>query len=260
MASVREAIEARNERGEKALSIFVTSGFPNPSTFVDDALRLIDAGADVVELGAPFSDPLADGPVIQKSSHAALERGVTLRSTLEFAENIRAKSDVAIALMGYANPILKYGVDQFAEDAKNAGVAGLIVPDVSFEEYDDFFTPAYDGLETVLLTTPVSSEERTRAIDEKSRGFVYCVSVTGVTGARGGFSEETIAHVRRVYETVKKNKTLVGFGVSGAEGVRAFKPVSDGVIVGSAIVKRLADSDLAGAEALVRELRAACDE
>ncbi|MBD3409390.1 MAG: tryptophan synthase subunit alpha, partial [Ignavibacteriales bacterium] len=174
MASVREAIEARNERGEKALSIFVTSGFPNPSTFVDDALRLIDAGADVVELGAPFSDPLADGPVIQKSSHAALERGVTLRSTLEFAENIRAKSDVAIALMGYANPILKYGVDQFAEDAKNAGVAGLIVPDVPFEEYDDFFTPAYDGLETVLLTTPVSLEERTRAIDEKSRGFVYC--------------------------------------------------------------------------------------
>lgn len=174
---ISEYIDSVN-KARKVLSIFLTAGFPNKEKFVDTALSVLDSGADMLEIGIPFSDPLADGHVIQESSYDALKQGVKMKDVFSYTEAIVKKTDKPIVLMGYANPIMKYGKNNFAQDAINCGAKGLIVPDVPINEYDDFFNESYNDLEIVLLTTPTSDEERIKLIDKKSRGFVYCVSIT----------------------------------------------------------------------------------
>lgn len=257
MSFIADFIEGKNNNGEKVLSVFLTSGFPDKNKFTDLALNILNAGADMLEIGFPFSDPLADGPVIQQSSYAALQDGVNLHSTFEYVSGIRAKTDKPLILMGYANPVLSYGVEKFSEDAKKSGVNGVIIPDVPIEEYDNFYGNSFNGLDTVLLITPTTPDERIKLIDEKSSGFIYCVSVSGTTGVRNDDKSASIEFVKKIRTSVKKNKTLVGFGIAGAGDAEKFSRHCDGVIVGSAVIKSLAsdERDYSNTLDLIREIK-----
>jgi tryptophan synthase alpha chain len=239
MSFINEYITLKNNSSEKVLSVFLTSGFPNKGSFIELALKVLDAGADMLEIGFPFSDPLADGPIIQHSSQVALENGVNLKTTFNFIKEIRKHTNKPLIMMGYANPVLSYGIKKFSDDAKVSGVNGVIIPDIPIEEYDNFFNGSFDGLDKILLITPTTSVERISLIDNKSSGFVYCVSVSGTTGIRNINKSESIDFIKKTRSVVKKNKTLVGFGISNKEDAKAYAPYCDGVIVGSAVIKSL---------------------
>jgi tryptophan synthase alpha chain len=261
MSFIKDHITKINSKGEKALAVFLSAGFPDKESFVGLACDVLDAGADILEIGFPFSDPLADGPVIQASSYSSLLKGVDIPYAFCAAKEIKKRTGKPIILMGYANPVNSYGTERFFTEAAASGVEGVIIPDIPLEEYDGFF-PQNKETDVILLATPATPEERVKQIDEKSSGFLYCVSVSGTTGARGVFSAETINSVKRMYSVVKNNKMLVGFGISDAENVRQLSPYCDGVIVGSAIIKKLMNPEklqgISDALSLVKELKAAC--
>ncbi len=243
MKSISKYIEEKNTKNEKVLSVFLTAGFPDKKSFTHLALKILNAGADMLEIGFPFSDPLADGPIIQHSSQKALDNGINLKSTFNYLKEIRKVTDKPLILMGYANPVLSYGIKSFADDAKFCGANGVIIPDVPIEEYDNFFGGSFDGLDTILLITPTTHDNRIRMIDEKSSGFIYCVSVSGTTGVHHQDKSNSIEFIKRTRNTVKKNKTLVGFGISSPEDAKLFAPFCDGVIVGSAVIRSLMNDD-----------------
>ena len=259
MKKILDHIEQINKSGRKALSIFLTAGFPAKENFVKLATTVLDSSADMLEIGIPFSDPLADGPVIQASSQTALENGVTLKDVFGYCEMISVKTNKPIVLMGYANPILKYGIKNFCKNAQSSGVSGLIVPDVPLEEYESFYVDDFKNLEKILLTTPTSSDKRIKAIDQQSEGFVYCVSVTGTTGIKSNFDGNVLKNLERTYALVNKNKMLIGFGISNAENVKTFAPYCDGVIVGSAVIKKISEAkSFSEVGEFVKSLSAAC--
>jgi tryptophan synthase alpha chain len=219
--------------------MFLTAGYPRKTDTFDQVIALERGGVDIIELGMPFSDPLADGPVIQQSSAVALKNGVTLTSIFSDVARIRRRSQIPIVLMGYVNPILHYGEEEFFDQAASSGVDGIILPEVPLEEYDRF-APLMDryGLCGILLVAPTTPPERVGQIDRRSKGFVYCVSSTGVTGRSPSASAtEYLESVRR---SVTNNAMLVGFGISTPEEARRVVWSADGVIVGSALLRYLA--------------------
>ena len=237
MSYISDYIKKKNEADEKILSVFLTSGFPDKENFVKLALDVLDAGADMLEIGFPFSDPLADGPIIQESSQKALSNGINLHATFEFVNEIRKSSDKPLILMGYANPVLNFGIDKFAEEIKNSGANGVIIPDVPIDEFDNFFDKSFEEIDKILLITPTTSDERVKEIDKKSSGFVYCVSVSGTTGLHN--KNKSIEFIKKNQKLVTKNKMLVGFGISNEEDAKRYSQFCDGVIVGSAVIKSL---------------------
>ena len=257
MSKIKKYIETENTKGKKVLSVFLTSGFPNPQNFTELALKVLDAGADMLEIGFPFSDPLADGPVIQHSSNISLQNGINLSKTFSYAEQIKKETDKPVILMGYANPVLSFGKAKFIENCKNSGVEGVIIPDVPIEEYENFFNNDFDGIDKVLLISPTTSNERVKKIDNKSEGFVYCVSVSGTTGNEK--AEKDIEFIKRSYSSINKNKMLVGFGISSADDVKNYSPFCDGIIVGSAVIKSLMadDKEANNTLKLIKELKSA---
>jgi tryptophan synthase alpha chain len=238
MNRITDKLQLLRQRNEKALALFLTAGYPTRDATVDLVLALERAGADIIELGMPFSDPLADGPVIQRASAIALKNGVTLDSILEDVNTIRKKSVVPIVLMGYVNPILRYGPGRFFSAAASAGADGIIVPELPLEESGMFSQLIVSaGLSHIHLVAPTTSTERMRRIDDVSSGFLYCVSVTGVTGMEGNIVSEE--YLQRVRLTARKNPVLVGFGIHSAADVKRYARLADGVIVGSALLQRL---------------------
>jgi tryptophan synthase alpha chain len=244
MSEISRYIENINLQKRKALSVFLTAGFPDPGKFVTLAKDVYSSGADILEIGIPFSDPIADGPVIQRSSQLALQNGITLHKTLQYCEQIKKNIKQPLILMGYSNPVLKYDIRQFMQDATNCGVDGVIIPDIPLEEYDDFWGIGDQEIDIILLTTPTSSNDRIQAIDQKSAGFVYCVSMTGTTGIKDKFNAIVIQNLNRTYKLIKKNKMLVGFGISSPNDISRFSPYCDGVIIGIAVIKSLMDTKL----------------
>ena len=259
MTKITDHIEKVNRSGKKVLTIFLTAGYPSKNNFVDAAKAIVDSGADILEIGIPFGDSLADGPVIQSSYYAAIEQGVNIQSVLKFVEKIRSVRDIPIIIMGSANPINNYGTKIFLDNAYNSGANGVIVPDVPLEEFDVFFEDTNDRIDKILLTTPTSSEERIKRIDNASSGFVYCVSVVGTTGVRHNFDETVLKNLERTYSLVKKNKLQIGFGISSGDDVKRFINFCDGVIVGSAVVKILNEENaIEKTKKLIRELAKSC--
>jgi tryptophan synthase alpha chain len=258
MSRIRKKIEEVNNKNEKVLSVFLTAGYPERENFVDLALGVLDAGANMLEIGIPFSDPLADGRVIQQSSNVAIANGVNLDIVLKFTRQIRAGSDKPLILMGYANPVFRYGVKRFLDQAVESGVDGLIIPDVPLDEYDSFYPSDRLSPEKILLTTPQSGEERIKLIDSKSSGFVYCVSVSGTTGVRSSFTNEQIKSLGNTRNLFKNNKMFIGFGISTVESIKQVSPFCDGVIVGSAVIKKIDESGVSGAIELVKTLKEGC--
>jgi len=221
-----------------SLAMFLTAGYPSLNATRDLILALEDGGADLVEIGMPFSDPLADGPVIQGASTAALRNGVTLPWILDCVRQVRDRSSLPLVLMGYLNPILRYGEERFFRDAAEAGVDGVILPELPLEEWSHAaHRIAAAELSGILLVAPTTPPERVRTIDESSSGFLYCVSTTGVTGS--AVSRETLGDIRRIKSAVRKNPMLVGFGISSPEKASEFAEIADGVIVGTALLRRL---------------------
>lgn len=261
-STISTYIEEKNLRGEKILSVFLTSGFPERDNFVQLALNVLDAGADILEIGFPFSDPIADGPIIQQSSQTALHNGINLLKTLDYVKQIKEHTEKPVILMGYANPLLSYGLEKFAYDSNRNGVDGLIVPDIPLDEYDNFFTSKFDKTDIILLITPTTPTERIKLIDEKSSGFVYCVSVAGITGAKKSLDPNNLNFIKHTYEQCTKNRVLVGFGISSVENVKYYKPNCDGVIVGSAVIKSLMNDNrkYQNTLALIRNLKSGLRE
>lgn len=228
--------ELANNKG-KALIPFITAGDPDLATTEQMIHTLEKAGADIIELGMPFSDPMADGPVIQLASERALAAGTTLPGILELVARVRKSSQIPVILMGYLNPIHAYGYARFARDAAAAGVDGLLLVDMPPEEASDFIAVAErEGLQMIFLLTPTSDSSRVSAVAKSGRGFVYYVTVTGVTGARKEVSSTLASEI----ESIRKQVAIpivAGFGVSTPEQAATAAMAADGVVVGSAIVK-----------------------
>ena len=241
--------------GRKAFIAFLTAGDPSLDRTVDLALELDAAGVDVLELGVPFSDPLADGPVIQRASERALRRGVTLERVLEVVRRVRRRSQVPLLLFSYFNPIFRYGVDGLTAAARDAGVDGVLITDLPPEEAEGWLERARAAeLDTVFLAAPTSPEERLRRVAGASRGFVYAVSRTGVTGERDALSEDARPLVRRLKQLTGEPVAL-GFGIATPEQVRAAAEVADGAVVGSALVRFLEEHPQGDLGAQVRWLK-----
>jgi tryptophan synthase alpha chain len=227
-------------QGRAALVTFLTAGDPDPDTSLAILGALPAAGADVIELGMPFTDPMADGPAIQLSSQRALKRGQSMRSTLDMVRAFRrGEQGVPIVLMGYYNPVYIYGVDRFLADARDAGVDGLIIVDLPPEEDAELCLPALAaGLNFIRLATPTTDERRLPAVLAHTSGFVYYVSITGITGAAMPDTGRTVAAVERIKRHCRL-PVAVGFGVRNPEQAAAIARAADGVVVGSALVNAL---------------------
>ena len=242
MHSVSSCFQSLRDRGQCALIPFITAGDPDLATTAQ-ALKTLDAaGADIIELGVPYSDPLADGPVIQAAATRALAKGVKLDDVIQMVARVSPEIKAPIILFTYYNPILNLGIRPFLEKIAAAGVKGLVVPDLPLEEAEELLVPAAEiGIEVILLVAPTSSQERIVAIANKSQGFIYLVSVTGVTGVRSGLEDrvgDILANLRRVTD----KPIAIGFGISAPEHAQQVRKWgADGVIVGSAMVKRLSE-------------------
>lgn len=242
MTSISDCFKSLRARHECALIPFITAGDPDLETTAK-ALRVLDAtGADIIELGVPYSDPLADGPVIQAAATRALQRGTRLDQVLEMVQSISPTLRSPIILFTYYNPILNRGIEVFLKQLTDAGVAGLVVPDLPLEEAAGLLKPAAEvGVDLTLLVAPTSSAERIEAIARQSQGFIYLVSVTGVTGMRSGV-ETRVQDLLQQMRQLTDKPIGVGFGISQPEQAQQVKEWgADAVIVGSAFVKRLAD-------------------
>ena len=236
--SISTAIRNRRATGQPALIAYVTAGFPKKEGFIQQ-LNAVAAEADVVEVGVPFTDPMADGPTIQRSSRVALEQGVSLRWILQELTRAEVKPQAPLLLMSYLNPLLAYGVDKLPDDAARAGIAGFIVPDLPFEESHELRN-ALDarGLALVQFVTPVTPIERMQMLCEGSGGFIYAVTMTGTTGKNVAVPEEVLQYFERV-KKISPVPVCAGFGIRSREQVQRLAPFIDGAIVGSALVEVL---------------------
>ncbi len=222
--------------GKKALIPFITSGDGGYLCTEQAVLKMVESGADLIELGVPFSDPIAEGPVIQRASERALQGGTTLKGIFEMVKRLREKTNVPLLLMMYLNTIFRFGTDRFFATCQECGIDGVIVPDIPFEEKDEIQGSADKyHVHNISLVTP-ASEDRIQMIASEATGFLYCVSSNGVTGVRQNFNTEFDAFFEKIYKYAKV-PCAVGFGISGPEAAKTMSGYCDGVIVGSAIVK-----------------------
>jgi tryptophan synthase alpha chain len=237
MNRIDKKFKALKKQKRKALIAYVTAGDPNLFMTKKIVVALEGAGVDIIELGIPFSDPLADGPTIQAASHRALLKGITLKKIFTAVKDLRKATEIPVVFMTYYNPVLRYGIQNFVKNCKQTGVDGVIIPDLPFEEASDLVKYSKKtGLATIFLVAPTSTKDRIRNIVKNSTGFIYYVSLTGVTGARSKLPAEVTSNVRSIKSLTKK-PVAVGFGISSSQQVRNISKVADGVIVGSAIVK-----------------------
>lgn len=254
------ALDAIRREGRTALLPFVTAGYPTMATCEATIRAMIDAGADGFEIGIPFSDPIADGPTVQHTSQVALANGTTLADCIALVARLRASGvDVPLVLMGYFNPVIKYGIERYVADCARAGVDGFIVPDLPIEESDRLLALCREhGRDLVFMVAPTSTERRLELVGERGSGFVYCVSVKGVTGARQSVAEGLGAYLDRLRDYIDL-PLVVGFGISTPEHVREVGEHADGAIVASAMIDYLNTlpeaEQPAGAAAFVRYLR-----
>lgn len=233
-----------NNKQERVLSIYFTAGFPHLEDTIP-VMEAIQAGAaDIIEIGVPYSDPIADGPTIQDSNKIALENGMSMKKLFEQLKGLRAKIHIPVVLMGYLNPIIQFGMEDFCKKCKEVGIDGLIVPDLPMQQYLDEFKSLFEeyGLVNTFLISPQTSEKRIREIDENTDGFIYMVSSHSITGAKSGISEEQIAYFKRVQEMKLKNPRLIGFGISDAETFTTASSYSHGAIIGSAFIRKIKES------------------
>ncbi len=241
---------------ENILNIYFTAGYPNIDDTVTIIKQLEHSGADLIEVGIPYSDPLADGPTIQESGTAALKNGFTLKLLFEQIREARKTANVPLILMGYVNQLMQFGVEKFVAQCADSGVDGLIIPDLPpnvFEkEYKELF--AKHNLSFTFLVTPNTSDERIKMLDSLSTGFLYIVSSAAITGAKSGISEEQIAYFKRISSLISSPK-LIGFGISDNETFTTACTYAEGAIIGSAFIKMLSKEGVAGIDGYIQSVR-----
>lgn len=227
------------------LSIYFTAGYPELDTTIAIAEALDKAGADFLEIGFPYSDPVADGPTIQHSSETALGNGMTLNVLFEQLKELRGRVSIPVLLMGYVNPIVQYGVERFCKQAAEAGVDGIIVPDLPMYEYEMLYSNYFEdnNLSNIFLVTPQTSPERIRKIDRLSSSFIYLLSSSSITGGNLQLTDSIESYYIRIKEMALKNPQIIGFGISDEQSFSKACQYADGAIVGSAFVKLLAQDD-----------------
>jgi len=247
--------------GRKALIAYVTVGYPSIEATMKVVPMLAESGCDIVELGIPFSDPLADGATIQNASHRALQNGVTPELCFEIAGELGKKADTPLVFMTYLNPLLSYGLEEFCRACAQSLVSGLIIPDLPPDEGGELDKLArQNGIDLIYLLPPTATEERARLIARKSRGFIYLVSVIGVTGTRTSLPQNLEASITRLRKLTAK-PLCMGFGISSPEQAREAARLADGVIIGSKIIQLMeADESLATLKDFVKEVRESLDE
>lgn len=237
--AVETALRQVTSKGRCGFIPYVTAGFPDTSTCLEIITALADNGADVIEVGLPFSDPLADGPTIQLSSRKALDNGITPIGVLDMVRRAKERISCPVVVMTYVNPVFRMGFQQFAAKSKDSGVDGVIIPDLPPEEADEWIEAAEQhGLETIFLVAPTTPQDRLEWIGSISSGFLYYVSMTGVTGSDFAVSDEMITNVRGA-KSVSRVPVAVGFGISTPDQARSIAGDADGVIVGSALIREM---------------------
>lgn len=233
------------QRTEPVLNIYFTAGFPQLNDTRHILKSLQEAGADLIEIGIPFSDPVADGPTIQQSNKTALDNGMTLRKLMEQLKGFREEVKVPVVLMGYLNPIVQYGIEKFCQDCQEVGVDGLILPDLPMYEYQTTYKALFEkhGLHNIFLISPQTAEARIREIDKNSSGFIYMVSSASVTGSSQGISAEQVRYFERVQQMQLRNPRLIGFGISDRDSFLQASQYAEGAIIGSAFIRLLEQSN-----------------
>lgn len=250
-------INQRMKEDKKLLSIYFTSGYPEIEDTVHIIKNLEKCGVDFIEIGLPFSDPLADGPTIQESSTIALKNGMTTNKLFEQLKDIRSEVSIPLIIMGYFNPILQFGVEKFCAKCEEVGIDGLIIPDLPVDVYKDEYKVIFEkrGLKNIFLITPQTSEERIRFIDKVSDGFIYMVSTASVTGSTKGFGDETKAYFKRISEMKLRNPQVVGFGISDEATFNDATKYAKGAIIGSAFIKHLNKNGIGNIQDFVKSVR-----
>lgn len=239
MNRIDKKFKELRSRGKKAFIAFLTCGYPDIATTKKLVLDFDKAGVDIVELGIPFSDPIADGPVIQESSVKALANKVTTADVLALVKKLRRKTDIPLCAMTYYNPVFCFGEERFLKEAKKAGLDGLIIPDLPLDEAGSLISLSHKyGIDIILFLAPTTSQERAKQIIKKARGFIYYVSLTGVTGSRSALPADLAWNLKEI-KKLTGIPVCVGFGVSAPEHVRQVYKIADGAIVGSAIIQQI---------------------
>ena len=241
MSRIEQTFNRLRKSDETALIAYIMAGDPSFEATKRFVSELEEAGTDIIELGVPFSDPLADGPAIQRAHERALQKGITLKKVIALVKEIRQNSQIPIILMTYYNPVFKFGLETFAREAAESGVDGVIIPDLIPDEADEFMTSARrHNIDTIFLLAPTSTPERIRKIVKASTGFIYYVSITGITGATLSVGD-TMKDTLTLIKSNTRKPVAVGFGISNPEEAAEMSKLAEGVIVGSAIVRRIAE-------------------
>ena len=242
---------------KKLVSIYFTAGYPELNDTVNIIQELENNGVDMIEIGLPFSDPLADGPTIQESSTAALKNGMTTQILFEQLKDIRKTVSIPLIVMGYFNPMLQYGVEAFCKKCEEIGIDGLIMPDLPLDVYQEQYEAIFKkyGLLNVFLITPQTSKERIRQIDKASNGFIYMVSSASVTGSKSGFGNEQTEYFERIAKMKLKNPQIVGFGIKDAATFKAATKNANGAIIGSAFIKYLTENGVKNTASFIKTLQ-----
>lgn len=246
------------EEKSNVLNIYFTAGYPTIDDTVRIAKALQDAGADMLEIGIPFSDPIADGPTIQDSSQQALANGMTLERLFDQLSKLRNEVTIPVLLMGYVNPVIQFGIERFCEKCAEVGIDGVIVPDLPMQEYLETYLELFDknGIRNTFLISPNTSEDRIKQIDEHTDGFIYVVSSSSITGAKTGVQDGQLAYYDRIKNMQLKNPQLIGFGISDSKTFNTACQYTNGAIIGSAFIKQLTeDASAEGIKKFVEKIK-----
>lgn len=239
------------------LSIYFTAGYPKKEDTSNVIKTLADQGVDLLEIGLPFSDPLADGPVIQESSTQALKNGMSSEVLFEQLKDIRAKVSIPLIIMGYFNPVMQYGVEAFCKKCNEIGIDGLILPDLPLEEYQEHYQSIFEkyNLSNIFLITPQTSDERIKAIDKASNAFIYLVSTASVTGSQSGFGSDQEAYFKRIADMNLKNPLIVGFGIKDQQTFEQATKYTSGAIIGTAFINSITENGIDGILNFIKGIR-----
>ena len=250
-------IDKKLKEEGKLLSIYFTAGFPNLNDTADIIIKLQESGVDMIEIGLPFSDPLADGPTIQDSSMSAINNGMNTDILFNQLKDIRDKVSIPLIIMGYFNPMLQYGVEKFCKKCNEIGIDGLIIPDLPIDYYLENYKSIFEQnkLYNMFLIAPQTSDERIRKIDSISKGFIYMVSSSSITGSKNSFSSEQINYFERIEKMNLNTPRIIGFGVGNKETFNATVNYSKGAIIGSAFIKNLHENGIDSIESFIKSIR-----
>ena len=250
-------INKKMQENKKLLSIYFTAGYPSLNDTVKIIKDLESSGIDMIEIGLPFSDPLADGPTIQNSSTAALKNGMTTKVLFDQLKDIRKTVSIPLILMGYFNPMLQYGVEAFCEKCNEIGIDGLIMPDLPLDVYQEKYEAVFkkNNLKNIFLITPQTSDTRIKQIDEASDAFIYMVSTASVTGSKSGFGTEQTKYFERIAAMQLNNPQIVGFGINNSETFKQATDFTKGAIIGSAFIKHLTENGVETISSFVKGIR-----